>query len=244
MGDHPADTDLSGLPDGQVHAEVANDGPQQVLPIHQCRGCALLLHHRLAVFGADSRLDVLYVHVWERQVKGQLTHHMIPSSLLWMWRRHGRTARPLTHPVQPVAVVPPVVSLHQHLGQAAGMIGLGAHRHHAPLDKTLHLGLRDQTSAQEQGRHFSTFLDRNQTSREGHGVTFPESNGGKMEKDIFLQSSVNMAPRAEKERTQWCDCVSFSWVLSHTHKGPLRPSSSSVANKRQRSKITTRLKLD
>lgn len=66
-----------------------------------------------------------------------------------------RDGRPLTHPVQPVAVMPPVVTLHQHLGQAAGMMGLGAHGYHAALDKALHLCLCDQTSAQEEHRQLT-----------------------------------------------------------------------------------------
>lgn len=50
-----------------------------------------------------------------------------------------------THPVQSVAVVPPVVALHQHLSQALGVMWLGAHSDHAALDEGLHLGLADQT---------------------------------------------------------------------------------------------------
>lgn len=54
---------------------------------------------------------------------------------------------PPTHPVESVAVVTPVVSLHQHLGQAAGMMRLGVHGDHTPLDEALHLRLANQTSA-------------------------------------------------------------------------------------------------
>lgn len=46
----------------------------------------------------------------------------------------------LTHPVESMAVVSPVVSLHQHLGQAASMMWLGAHCYHAPLNEALHFG--------------------------------------------------------------------------------------------------------
>lgn len=46
-----------------------------------------------------------------------------------------------------MAVVAPVVPLHQHLGQAAGMMRLGAHCYHTPLDETLHLRLANQTPA-------------------------------------------------------------------------------------------------
>lgn len=58
---------------------------------------------------------------------------------------------PPTHPVESVAVVTPVVSLHQHLGQAAGMMRLGAHGDHTPLDEALHLCLVNQTSAKGRG---------------------------------------------------------------------------------------------
>lgn len=54
---------------------------------------------------------------------------------------------PPTHPVESVAVVTPVVSLHQHLSQAAGMMRLGAHGDHTPLDEALNLRLANQTSA-------------------------------------------------------------------------------------------------
>lgn len=55
---------------------------------------------------------------------------------------------PLTHPVQAMAVVAPVVSLNQHLGQAACMMRLGAHSGHTSLDEALHLLLANQTPAQ------------------------------------------------------------------------------------------------
>lgn len=74
------------------------------------------------------------------------------------------TLRPLTHPVEPMAVVPPVVSLHQHLGQAAGVMRLRAHCYHTALHKALHLRLRDQTSAQEEGGQFRTLQDRKRTN--------------------------------------------------------------------------------
>lgn len=57
----------------------------------------------------------------------------------------------LTHPVKSVAVVSPVVSLHQHLGQAASMMWLGAHCYHAPLNEALHFGFANQTPAE--GKH-------------------------------------------------------------------------------------------
>lgn len=47
-----------------------------------------------------------------------------------------------------MAVVAPVVSLHQHLGQAAGMMRLGAHGYHTPLDEALHVRLANQTPAE------------------------------------------------------------------------------------------------
>lgn len=59
---------------------------------------------------------------------------------------------PLTHPVESMAVVSPVISLHQHLGQAASMMRLGAHRNHTPLDEALHFRLANQTSAE--GKRF------------------------------------------------------------------------------------------
>lgn len=47
-----------------------------------------------------------------------------------------------------MAVVAPVVPLHQHLSQAAGVMLLGAHGYHTPLDEALHLRLGNQTSAE------------------------------------------------------------------------------------------------
>lgn len=58
---------------------------------------------------------------------------------------------PLTHPVESMAVVAPVVPLYQHLSQAVGMMWLGAHCCHAPLDEALHLRLAYQTSAKSKG---------------------------------------------------------------------------------------------
>lgn len=63
---------------------------------------------------------------------------------------------PPTHPVESVAVVTPVVSLHQHLSQAVGMMRLGAHGDHTPLDEGLHLRLANQTSAR--GGEFGFWL--------------------------------------------------------------------------------------
>lgn len=59
-----------------------------------------------------------------------------------------------------MAVVPPVVPLHQHLGQAAGVMRLGSHGYHAALNKALHLRLGDQTSAKEEGKEVWTVQDR------------------------------------------------------------------------------------
>lgn len=88
------------------------------------------------------------------------------ATLSSSFKRGLTSGRSLTHPVEAMAVVPPVVTLHQHLGQAAGVMRLRAHCNHTALHKTLHLRLRDQNSAREERREFRTLQDRKQTQNQ------------------------------------------------------------------------------
>jgi len=80
-----------------------------------------------------------------------------------------------THAVQPMAVMSPAVSLHQHLGQTVGVVGLGAHGHQASLYEAGHLGRRDQTPGTrgetQQSSHFRVVVTTMSTLVELVAVT-------------------------------------------------------------------------
>lgn len=235
VSDHPADADLFGLLDGQVHAEVANDGPQQVLPIHQCRGCTLLLHHRLTFFGADSGLDVLHVHVWEWQVKGQLSsstvtgckHHMISSSLScgscascgveingWVSTHPSCSARGCS---APCGLPPPTPQPGcGHDAASCPPQPYTARQNPAPLPSWSDICTG--------GTQTVLNITGQEIVKVWVGQEVPWGKWRKNGKTHICAKLHEYGPAGYKKWRQRCDCVSFCHTLSHMHQGPLRTS--------------------
>ncbi len=59
----PADAGVFRLPNGDVHAVVADDGAQKIVAVHPRRGRPFAQHLRLAVPFADAASHVVHVHL-------------------------------------------------------------------------------------------------------------------------------------------------------------------------------------